>query len=499
MHNIRDFGAKGDGKTLDSAAVQAAIDACHNDQGGVVLVPAGTFVIGTIELKSHVTLRLAAQSILLGTGDGTQYRAADAIPLRGEHTMGDGNVGLIFAANAENVTIEGEGTIDGQGGLFRSAKPGEAPPAGISGSKRPHHLLFYKCTNLVVRGIFLKACAYHSVRVCVSRHVRIDGIRIHSRVNGNNDGFHFISCEFVHVTNSDVKCQDDACALFGSCKFITIVNCTFSTRWSVFRFGTGHAENIAISNCVIYETYGCPIKMRCDSRSHYENISFSNLVMDRVTGPISIGLGPQRPQPGVAPGKPGIVRNISFHHIRATVVKPVRLPEVNFGGEYNPGEVYSCLILNGMDDGFLENVSFHDVHITFPGGGTAEHAAVRDVPKIAAEYYAIGVPPAYGLFARNVRGLTLHDVRFELAQPDLRPALVFDRVEDGSVTALAVSGNREAESTVRVRGSRDLLFNAPRLLSPAATFLQLEGTGNERIALQGGDLSKAAQPRLERT
>jgi len=81
VYNIRDFGAKGDGTTLDTAALQAAIDACHAAHGGTVLVPAGVFVIGTTELKSNVTLHLAAQGKLLGSADGNQYHATDSIPL----------------------------------------------------------------------------------------------------------------------------------------------------------------------------------------------------------------------------------------------------------------------------------------------------------------------------------------------------------------------------------------------------------------------------------
>ncbi|HEY6464866.1 MAG TPA: glycosyl hydrolase family 28-related protein, partial [Candidatus Acidoferrales bacterium] len=144
-YNIRDFGAKGDGATLDTPALQAAIDACNKDQGGTVLVPAGVFVIGTVELKSNVRLFLAATGKLLGSADGKQYHAADAIPLSGDSTLNDGNVGLIFAIKAENVTIEGPGTIDGQGAQFHSPARGVAPPAGITGDKRPYHLLFYQC------------------------------------------------------------------------------------------------------------------------------------------------------------------------------------------------------------------------------------------------------------------------------------------------------------------------------------------------------------------
>jgi hypothetical protein len=102
--------------------------------------------------------------------------------------------------------------------------------------------------------------------------------------------------------------------------------------------------------------------------------------------------------------------------------------------------MFSCIILNGMDDGFIENVSFRDVEVTFPGGGTADQAAVHDVPKIAGEYYAIGVPPAHGMYARNVRGLSMSNVRFALATPDARPPVVFDHVEDGSIDGLKVQG-----------------------------------------------------------
>jgi len=494
VFNIRAFGATGDGVTLDTAAVQGAIDACHADGGGTVLVPAGIFIIGTVELKSQVTLHLAAQGKLLGSGDGRHYHAAAAIPTSGEWTMGDGNVGLIFAAHAEAITIEGQGTIDGNGAQFHSATRGATPPSGIGGNRRPHHILLYRCTNVVIRDVFLVASAYHSVRVCVCTRVKIDGVRISSRVNGNNDGFHFISCQYVHVSNCDVQCQDDACALFGSCRFVTVTNCTFSTRWSVFRFGGGEAEDIVVSNCVIHGTWGCPIKLRCSSQSRYENMSFSNLVFQDVTGPISIGLGPQRLAPAGAPAAPpGIVRNISFRGIRATVAKPVPLPDTTIGGSYNPGEIFSCIILNGMDAGFLENISFDDVHVTFPGGGTAEHAAVRDVPKIAGEYYAIGVPPAYGLFARNVRGLTLNNVRFEMAAPDLRPAVILDHVADATLNALAAQAQPDTESALRLIGCRDIFLAAPRLLSPTGVFLQTEGGDGGAITIDGGDVAKATR------
>jgi polygalacturonase len=491
IYNIRDFGAKGDGKSLDTAAVQAAIDTCNKEQGGTVLVPAGVFVIGTVELKSNVTLHIAAQGKLLGSADGGQYHASDVIPLDIGWTMNDGNVGLIFAVNADNVTIEGNGIIDGQGAQFRSDTKGVLPPAGITGNHRPYHLLFYQCKNLAVRNISLINSAYHSVRVCLCSYVKMEGLFIRGKVIHNNDGFHFIGSTYVHVTNCDVQCQDDACALFGSCKFVTVSDCSFSTRWSVFRFGGGEAENITVSNCLIYETYGCPIKMRCSPGSRFENISFSNLVMKDVTGPISIGLGTEKSSVNKTVDTPGIIRNISFSNIQATVVKPVPLRDAEFASKYNPGEIFSCITLNAMDDVFLENISFNNVHITFPGGGTAEQAAVRDVPKVAGEYYQIGIPPAYGMYARNVRGLSLHNIRFAMASPDLRPALILDNVEDATVNGLSAQGQKAAESLLRFINTRDILVSALRVLTPVTNLLQAEGKECANIKIEGGDISKA--------
>lgn len=491
-YNIRDFGAVGDGKTVDTAAVQAAIDACHKDQGGTVLVPAGVFVIGTVEMKSNVTLRIAAQGKLLGSADGKQYHAADAIPLEGDFTLEDGNVGLIFAVKAENITIEGPGTIDGQGAQFRSPAPSVPPPSGRGGAGRPYHLLFHRCRNLTVRDIFLVASAYHSVRIIQSQYVWMTGIHIHNRVDGNNDGFHFISAEYVHIENCDVQSQDDACALFGSCKFVTITNSTFSTRWAVFRFGGGNPENVTISNCVIYETYGCPIKMQFDGDAQVQNLAFSNLILQDVTGPITIDVNtrPRRNTDANAPTQNGFVRNITFSDIRARVVSKGRqLPDAPIEEVY-PGETRQCIVLNCIGGGFIEGIVFSNVQVTYGGGGTAEEAQ-REVPQVAGEYFEIGTPPAYGLFARNVRGLTLHNVRFEVAETDLRPAVVLDHVTDVAVNGFSAEGDKEAACFLRFIETREALITAARVLKPAAVFLQVEGTGSEGIIVDGGDLTKA--------
>jgi len=121
----------------------------------MVLVPAGTFLIGSLELKSNVTLHIAAGGKLLGSAQGKDYHAVDAIPLKGDSTLEDGNWALIYAVNANNVTREGPGTIDGQGAQFHSPVRGTPPPSGLGGLRRPYHLLFYRCDSLRVREIDL--------------------------------------------------------------------------------------------------------------------------------------------------------------------------------------------------------------------------------------------------------------------------------------------------------------------------------------------------------
>jgi hypothetical protein len=263
------------------------------------------------------------------------------------------------------------------------------------------------------------------------------------------------------------------------------------------------AENIAVSNCIIDHTFGCPIKMRCGPGSRFENMSFSNLVMNGVTGPISINLGPRRSrgnaqtpspsEPQEAASEPGIVRNISFRGIHATVVVPEQFPDVGFTSGYRPAEIKSCIALNGVD-AFIEKITFDDVHVTFPGGGTAEEAALRDVPKIAGEYFETGILPSYALYARNVRGLTLSNVRFEVAAAEARPAVVFDHVEDAAINGFSVQGTKDQESTLRFVESRDVLLTAARLLSPTSVFLRVEGAGSGDITIEGGNLAKAAKP-----
>lgn len=503
-YDITAFGAKGDRTTLNTAAMQSAIDACYADGGGTVLVPAGVFRIGTVELRSNITLHLNAGAILLGSGTGADYHSVDAIPLTGDSTLNDGNWALLFAVNQNNIVIEGPGTIDGQGAKFYSAVRGTLPPSKLSGNNRPYHILMHKCEDIRIRDLSLVDGAYHSIRIIQSRRIFIDSLYIHNRVNGNNDGFHFISAEHVTVSNCTVLSQDDGCAMFGNCKFINVTNSTFSTRYSVFRFGGGVSENITVSNCVLYKVYGCPIKFQGNNGSRFENISFSNLLFQEVTGPIHISVGPQSKQvvnaglqPDVANARPpAIARNISFSNIHGTVTdRAGQLPGLAIDiGTLRPGERHSAITFNCAGDATMENISLSNIHLTFAGGGTAEEAARRDLPQIASEYYMLGPIPAYGIYARNVHGLTISNVRLQTATPDLRPAVIFDHVVDATLNFISVQADLNAESALRFIDSSHVLVSSARLLTDTATFLQLEGESNNHITLDGGDVSRSATP-----
>ena len=486
-YNVRHYGAKGDGKTLDTRAFQGAIEACATDRGGTVLVPAGEFLIGSVELKSNVTLHLAPTARLLGSTNIGDYR-------KGVERSPYGSAAFIYANHAENISLEGKGTIDGQGAAFR----------GRPDNERPFPLLFNGCKNLSLRDVYLTNSAFWCTHFNGCEHVKIDGMRIHSRVVPNNDGFHFDDCRHVQISNCDVACGDDACALFGSNRYVTITNCTFSTRWSVFRFGEGVSEDIAVTNCIIYDTYGCPIKVQMRRGTRLENIIFSNIVMNNVTGPLYIGLGSPppiveewwnwTPSQATKPLPGGIIRNISFKGIRATIAPAPNLQEYPWE-HAAPGEQRTCINLSAVNGQFIEDIAFSNIHITFPGGGTSEEAANRQVPQTSGnEYFQFGALPAYGMYARNVRGLRLDNLRFDLATPDHRPALVFDHVEDVAVNGFSAQGNPEAESLLRFTNTREALLTACRVLTPCAAFLEVEGPANAGITIAACDLSKATTP-----
>ena len=479
-YNVRDFGATGAGKSPDTAAIQRAIDTCSQQGGGTVFFPKGDYLSATIILKSDVTLYLAAGARLVATANVEDYKTHGCI---------------LYAREAHNIGLAG--VVDGRGKGVQGA-------CGSADCIRYKIIHFIRCRNALLTGVLLKDSAFWHTHLTECEEVRIEGVRVHGFVNANNDAFDIDSCQNVFISDCHIKCGDDAIALKTNstlpCKNITVTNCVISTRWAAFRFGPesrGNFEEITVSNCVIHDTFGCGIKLQMNEGAQMKNIAFNNLVMENVTGPISLRLAKWIsgliPREGNEDRPVGIFQNVLFSNIRARVAANAQ-PELYDAGKPFPGEERSCISITGLPGHPIEGIALSDLRITFPGGGTGEEAARRSVPDLAEtypEYFMFGVLPAYGLYAHHVKDLTLNNVRFDVASPDLRPAVVCDDVEGLDMADFQAEGNEAAESLVQLQQSRGVFIHGCRPLSTLGTFLRVEGAQSRQIGLSGNDFRQA--------
>jgi hypothetical protein len=286
---------------------------------------------------------------------------------------------------------------------------------------------------------------------------------------------------------------------------VVITNCVMSTRWAAIRSGGAHRggiRDVTVSNCVIHDTLGCGIKLQISGNGTMENMTFSNIVMNNVSSPISLRFGNHHynNEQRDARFPFGGLKNILFSNIRASVIDPASLREQiaayypkEVAAKPHPGEERQCISICGIPGHPVEGVTLSDIHVTYPGGGTQEEAARRDLPELEdqyPEYFMFGVLPAYGLYARHVRGLTLDNVRLELASADLRPAVTCDDVEDLEISGLKADGTTDAESLIRLRATRGAFIHGSRPLNDIATFVRVEGETSRDITLTGNDLDR---------
>ncbi len=493
IYSVLDFGAAGDGKTLDTAAIQAAIDACTAASGGTVLIPPGVYLSGTISLKNNVNLHLSQNARLLGSTSLDHYPNLGRD--RGLH-----DYCLVNAYNVHHISLTGQGVIDGQGKAFPYGSEGfnfedeEVAPSTQS-FIRPMLIHFTDCHDVTLSDLTLQHAASWCCNLEKIRQMHIHGVHLFNRANQNNDGFDLTYCEDVTISDCHIDCGDDAIALKEGGERIVVTNCLISTRWAAVRIGPearGIFRDIAVSNCVIFNTYGSAIKIQEVEGGVMENISFDHLVMNHVTGPVSLRLG------GYLGWKNerkeslpiGVLRNIRFSDIQATVADnayplPHEVPAF-------PGEKKSCINLCGVPGFYIENVTFSGIHVTFPGGGSLEDAQ-RAVPELRdhyPEYHMFGVLPAYGMYIRHARGITLENVTFDTASPEMRPALVCEDVEDLELSGFRAEGNSEGE-LLRLCDTRLAYIHGCRPTSPVAEFLQVKGAGSREILLQANDLRRA--------
>jgi polygalacturonase len=460
--DIREYGAVGDGVTKNTAAIQAAIDACSARRAAGVLVAGGSYVTGTIYLKSFVTLVVAPGAELLGSTDIRDYTTdTHANQYRGEAHM---DRCLIFARGAERIGIEGGGVIDGRGGKQNFPNPGDAE------KHRPMLIRLLECSSIRMRNVTLRNPASWTSAWLYCRGIVVDGITIHSRANGNGDGLDFDGCDGVRVSNSHFDTSDDSICLQTSrpdrpCRDVTITNCIFASYHAGMRIGLlsrGDFENVAVTNCIFRDIRDAGLKIQMCEGGEMRNMLFTNLVMTNVPRPIFLTFGQQRAAkdapPEVAPMKR--VRGLTFSHLQV---------DNSMVGKD------SAIILVGMPGHPLENITLADIQFLSGGGGEDSPDSSLLLPDLTVERLAGRWPeytafkrtvPAHGIYAGHVSGLTIHNVALRVAQPDRRPAIVCDDVRNLDLFGVEVNATASAAPLVFLHDAPDA--NVDRVRSTGA-------------------------------
>lgn len=414
--DVTKAGVAGDGATLNTVSIQKAIDDCSASGGCTVRFPPGRFLTGTIQIKSRVILRFEEGATLLGSTDPADYRNLDPFIDGSGNPMGHA---LIVAVDASNVGIEGKGTIDGQSPQL---KVRQNPY-----TMRPFLVRWVRCRNVTVKDLHLINPGAWTLNFFQTRGADIEGITIRSRGLGmpNNDGINLDSSENVRVRNCDVISGDDALVIKATSaarpsRNISASNCKLSTRTNAIKLGTesiGGFENIRISGIEITKTQMAGIALYEVDGGNLRNITISDVTMDGVIVPISIRLGSRlKTFRQFDTAKP------FAGHLRDVTIKNVSAKNIEMIG----------MLINGVPNYPVENLTLKNIRMELPGGGTAEAAKILLPEKEAAypEFDTFGkVMPAYAVYARHVRGIKFQNVRTTLVKPDARPSAVFIDVE----------------------------------------------------------------------
>ncbi len=428
VHDVREYGARGDGTAADGTAMQAAIDACSAAGGGVVRVPPGRYVTGTLQLRDGVTFRVEAGAAVLGSTDIADYDPEIAAFVDGTGVRrGDA---LICARDAVDVAVEGSGVIDGRGAGFRE--------------RRPMLLRFLQCRGVRVSGVTLKDAAawvHHYLRC---EDVRIHAVTVRSRCNKNNDGLNLDGCRRVRVSDCHFSSGDDALTLKSTsparCEDVVITNCLLNSDCNGLKFGTesiGGFRNVSITNCVVYDTRLCGITVATVDGGDLEDVVISNITMRNVGAAFFLRRGRRAyhlPE-GTEDRPVGILRGVVLKNIQARGVDPT-----------------GSSIL-GLPEAPVEDVVLEGIRIVSNGGGTAEDAA-REVPRQPArypQYEQWGTLPAWALYCRDVRGLRVRDFLCECAGEDARPAVVCEGIDDVRFDDVRTPDGR-GDAAIRLRG-----------------------------------------------
>lgn len=463
--NVREFGAKGDGITLDTASVNRAIIACNGAGGGIVRFPEGIYNVGTIELLSKVTLFLDAGSVIKGSSDVHDY---PPFP----HTTEDRNTALIVAFDAHDIAITGQGTIDGNGAAFAiynqphlwrdlepaltrqgqhyleiSSLPDDGP---VAFKPRPGILiLLLNCQGIQITGIKIFDAPNWCLHVACSQDVVLSHLEIKSSLLlPNSDGIDASLCSNVRISDCNIEAGDDAIAFSpcadgfgpGKCENVVVENCTLLSRSAAIRIGWGahNFKNLSFNNIIIRDSNrGIGIFVR-DGET-IENVVFSNFVIETrlykgnwwgkgepillsaVRGEWSKGLMGQikniaftnmtiKGQQGivVAGCKDSSIENVRFDKISFKLINGPLL--TSFGGNFD---------FRPAHDDHLK-VFKHDIPALYAGDVKELTISRVDIDREASlpDFFR------YGLEVENFEGLTIDAFRDQQFQPhDLKTAV----------------------------------------------------------------------------
>ncbi len=447
--NVRDFGAVGDGQQLDSPAIDKAIAAAAEAGGGTVLVPAGTYLCGSIHLKSNIRLEIGAGATILGAPQKMNaYDFTEPYSLGGFQDGGHCyfHNSLIWGENLTNVFITGNGTING-GGLVRndgllnkmcgftselrnlSDYGAETKDGAVRlGNKA---IALKLCKNVLIRDITILHGGHFAMLVTGCDNLTVDNVTMDT----NRDGIDIDCCRNTTVSNCRINSPNDdglcpkSTFALGEIRFtenLTIVNCQVSGfeegtlidgtmkpkpgGYGRIKFGTessGGFRNCTVANCTFRSCRGLALE-EVDG-GVLENITINNLtMMDVHDYAIYLTTGKRNRTPGVTTNSR--MRNILISNVIADGV----------------GKMSGIQIM-GLPEQPIEGVRLENIRLTSNGGGTAADAAV--IPKELGIGYPepekIGTLPAYGVYARHVKNLELANLRVDFKNEELRPPLAF--------------------------------------------------------------------------
>jgi polygalacturonase len=453
--NIVVYGAKGDGKTMNTTAIQSAIDTANKNGGGRVIIPEGIFLTGSIILKSNVELHLEEKAVLLGSTNRDHYLKLNRW------------LSLILADNQNNISITGIGKIDGQGrrlalnidSLFYIGQLDSSdynfPDKRPSHFVRPQLLEFVNCKNIVVKNVTLlnAACWVQTYDQC--SNILLDSVTVNSDAYWNNDGIDIQDCHSVSITNCNVNSADDGICLKSQsaehyCDSIYIANCTVRSSASAIKFGTvshGGFKNVKIENIKIYDTYRSAIAIECVDGGTLENILVDHVDAVNTGNAIFIRLGDRNKTRDA-----GVLKNVTIKNMKVEV--PLDRPDFNYvnqGPELPfPHNIFPSSIV-GIPGHRIENVTLENIEIIYPGRGDSAIAniPITQLDKVQEkeadypEFSMFGELPAWGFYVRHADGLVMKNIKLSIAASDYRPAIVFDDALNITIQSVKIQSDKK--------------------------------------------------------